>query len=384
MVPDLTVTTSFAQAGPAARVAALLDAQGKLQNRGSLTIAEGWLQGRAVRMALTDRTRSGGAFGVQEAAALQEALERSAEDRTAVVLVLDSAGARLDEGLPSLGAFRRLFAAALKARLADVATVAVVARDCFGGASMLAALCHRRLALNGARFGLSGPAVVEALAGRRELDASDREAVAALFGTLARLRAGAFHGLCEDDAAAVRAALAGALAEAAALPDDLRTQHERLHQRLAAAGAVIPGAPAVWRGFDRGSAVSALDCWQGADALLAIAAPRPIELLLDAPGHAATRLDEALVLSEYMAHLSLCLARHASRGGAVRLILTGEAAGAVYVALAAPAARVVARAAAAVRLLPPGAVASVLGAPAADEDLAQALQAGVIDEVAAA
>jgi enoyl-CoA hydratase/carnithine racemase len=344
-------------------------------------MVEGSLQGRAVRVALTDRAQAGGAFGVQEAAALQAVLESSAADRTAVVLVLDSAGARLDQGLPALGAFRRLFAAALKVRLAGVATVAVVARDCFGGASMLAALCHRRLALYGARFGLSGPAIVEALGGKSELDASDRQAVATLFGASARLRAGVFHLLCEDSAAALRAALASAVAEAAASPD-LRAQHENLRRRLVAAGEAIPDARAGWRGFDHGTSVSALECWQGADALLTIDAPRPVELMLDAPGHAATRLDESLALSEYVTHLSLCLARHASRGGAVRLILTGEAAGAVYVALAAPAGRVVACATAAVRLLQPGAVATVLGVPSADEGLSQALLAGVIDEIA--
>lgn len=381
MVPHLTSTMSFAGARPAARAAALLETQDPIQSYGSLTVAEGRLQGHVVRVALTDRAQAGGAFGVQEAAALQAVLERSERDRIAVVLVLDSGGARLDQGLPALGGFRRLFAAALKARLAGVATVAIVARDCFGGASMLAALCHRRLALHGARFGLSGPAIVEALAGRSELDASDRQAVAALFGASARLRTGVFHVLCEDDAAALRAALVAALADAAALPD-LRVQHERLRQRLVAAGTAISNSRASWRGFDHGAAVSALECWQGADALLTIDAPQAIELTLDTPGHAATRLDESLALSEYVTHLSLCLARHASRGGAVRLLLAGNAAGAVYVALAAPALSVIARRTAAVRVLQPGAVASVLGAPAADEGLTQALQAGVIDEIA--
>ncbi len=383
MVPDLTSAASFTTASPVARAAALLDGQDQAACRtdGGLLIAEGSVRRRQVRLAVTDRARAGGAFGVEEAAALQSLLERSAQDRMALVLVLDSAGARLDQGLSALGAFRRLFGAALKARLAGVPTIAVVAQDCFGGASMLAALCTRRLALRSARFGLSGPGIVEALAGKPELDASDPQAVAMLFGAPARLASGVFHGLCEDAAAALRAALETALADSAAPSPGLHVQHETLRKRLVAAGVAIPRERRAWRGFVNGDAVTARDCWLGADSLLTNGPAARLEIALDSPGQAATRLDESLALSEYVTHVSLCLAQH---DGQVRLTITGEAAGAVYVALAAPAARVIARRTASVRLLPPSAVARVLGTDSADEGLPQALRAGVVDEIVGA
>lgn len=386
MVPDLTSAVSFAAASPVARAAALLDPERPQLRRvaGSLLIAEGAVRRRPVRMALTDRAHAGGALGVEEGAALQAVLERSAQDSVAVVLILDSAGARLDQGLPSLGAFRRLFGAALKVRLAGVPTVAVAARDCFGGASMLAALCNRRVALRGARFGLSGPGIIEALAGKSELDASDPQAVATLFGAPARLGAGVFHAVCEDDACALRAALATALADAAGPGPDLHSQHRKLRERLITAHGAIPRTGETWHGFENRAPVSALDCWLAADAVLAAGGGPLLDIALDSPGQAATYLDESLALSEYVIHLSLCLASRGRHGGRLRLTITGEAAGGIYVALAAPADHVVAHGAATVRLLPPSAVARVLGAPSADGGLSQALQAGVIDEIAGA
>jgi enoyl-CoA hydratase/carnithine racemase len=385
VVRDLTSAASFSSASPAERAAVLLGTNGP-QTRsvaGSLLISEALIDGRPARVALTDRTQAGGAFGVEESAALQAVMERSIADRVAVALVLDSAGARLDQGLPALAAFRCLFAAALKARLAGVPMIAIVARDCFGGASMLAALCGRRLAMGNARFGLSGPGIIEVLAGKVELDASDRRSVAALFGAQARLSIGVFDEICADDSQTLRDAFAAALT-ASALPRlDLRANHDRLRRRLVDAHVAVSNAREPWRGFVNGAAVTARDCWLAAESLLATAVPSDLDISLDSPGQAATRLDESLGLSEYAVHLALCLMRRAAEGGRIRLTITGEAAGAIYVALSAPAVRVFARHAAAVRLLPPGAVARVLGAALPDAQLALALRSGVVDEVLA-
>jgi acetyl-CoA carboxylase beta subunit len=386
VVRDLTAGRRFTNASPSERAAELLDADSAQVRSaaGSLLIAEGSIDGHAVRVALTDRTRSGGALGRQECHALQALLERSLADRAAVVLVLDSAGARLDEGLTALGAFRRLFATALKACLAGVPMLAVIARDCFGGASMVAALCGRRLTTPDARFGLSGPGVIEALGGKSELDASDSRSVAVLFGAWARLRSGVLDELCADDPMALRAAVSAALTGAAGVTLDVAGRHARLRSRLIAAGVVVPGMREKWRGFTRGSAVSALDCWLAAEEVLATDPRTGLDIELDSPGQSATRLDESVGLSEYVTHLALCLAAFGAEGGRVRLTVAGEAAGAIYVALAAPAERVFARRAAAVRVLSRDAVTRVLGTPLPEASLSEALDSGVVDEVLSA
>ena len=85
------------------------------------------------------------------------------------------------------------------------------------------------------------------------------------------------------------------------------------------------------------------------------------------------------MLSEYVAHLALVLTSLRQQGHRLTLQVLGDAAGGIYVALAAPAARVIALPGANVQVLPPAAIARVLRRreePSAVEDC---LRAGVID-----
>lgn len=381
MVRALSNTTRFSALPVAERAEALLD-PGALEaqsSAGSLWLARGRLALRPVLLAVTDRTRAGGALGAAESGALRNLLSQACRDGQAVVLLLESAGAKLDEGLSALGAFRRLFAAALEARLAGVPMAAVITGDCFGGASLLACACAQRFALAGARFGLSGPGIIQALGGVTELDASDRDAVQRLLGVSARHGARLFERICDDNGPALRTALSGLLAARPTI--DLHAEHRRLRERLTKAGVAVHAPGDAWRAFGSGRAVGALECWLAADAVL----DRPAEdlaITLDSPGQATTRLDEAVGLSQYVAHLALCLASFRAGGGRLRLRLGGEAAGAIYVALAAPADRVSASRSTLVRTLPPRAVAEVLRTPAAEESIEAALTAGVVDEIA--
>ena len=71
--------------------------------------------------------------------------------------------------------------------------------DVFGGSSVLACATDRVAFLPGTKLGLSGPKLIEMAHGRGELDASDVEAVAALFGAEARAAGGEIE-LVADDA----------------------------------------------------------------------------------------------------------------------------------------------------------------------------------------
>ena len=95
---------SFSASSPAQRVAALLD-PGSFRGiadeaRGALTAGTGGVGDTAVAIAATDRHIAGGSFGVVESQALSALLQHSRNDGVPVILCLDSAGARLDEGLP--------------------------------------------------------------------------------------------------------------------------------------------------------------------------------------------------------------------------------------------------------------------------------------------
>lgn len=408
----------YSQLTPQQRIEALLDPGDiHLRRVGAMLTAGGVLQGQRVRVAASDPAVVRGAIGVAEARGLEELLRQARVDPKPVLLLLDSAGARVDEGLPALGAFRNLFREALLAKLARVPLTALLGPACFGGASMLACLCDRRVYLPQTRIATSGPSVIEGVSGKQQLDAGDRDAVQALMGAQARVGLHADDTIIEDSPAAMRDAAARAL-DSATPPLDLAAEHARLRDRLHRAGRLRPDAsdsgvdatrlarvlPAAYSPFIAGRAflaqppaqsgkavflgaagapVDALACWQLSDWLLRLADTHrgsPLVLILDADGHAATVADERVLLSDYLVHLSLSIARLTQAGQRTVLWLPGAASGASYVAFAAPVDRVSALPSARISILPPLAVRQILGAePAASASALKWIEAGVAD-----
>ena len=422
-MPGLSLMERFSTISAAARVEAVLDAgsfEPLPEARTTVITGRGRVDGRAVWIAATDPTRARGALGVAEAAALCTWFQTAGRDPQPLLLLLDSAGAKVDEGLAALGAFRRLFRDALLARLAGVPMLAVLGRSCFGGSSMLACVCHTRLYSTETLLAVSGPGVIEALSGRAELDASDPQQVRTLMGAEARSRLGPDELSIEDHGDAFQAAVSAWIHQPALLTPgaDTAQRHERLRQRLQSVGPdpslvsygpsqsdtelLIPSsyqrlsrgpllvgfpppgsAKPAFLGALGGSAIGAQTCWELADELQCVHQSNPaspIVLLLDASGHAATRRDEALMLSAYLAHLSIVTAELVVLGHRIVLWIPGAAAGAVYVAFAAPVQNVSALPSARIRILPEAAVRQIVGASAeeaADPDTL--MQAGVID-----
>ena len=377
------------------------------------------LGGREVTIIATDRSMAGGSFGVVESNSCAELLEESRSAGRPVIMCLDSAGVRLDGGLSALGAFRQLYRSMLDARLGGLPSLALIGRDCFGGASMLAATCAKRVYCQESRLAMSGPAVIQALGGFAELDATDYDAVTALMGGAARVKLLDSDRLCDDLPDAYLGAARAWVAECgqSALPD-LQRWHTRLGTRLLAQG-VAPAAPAdaaeelpgvlreiiphsvkvhkmdgvligrsdqsstnAFFGFIDGNAVGALAIWTLAGECLALArkpGEAAVTVFLDAPGQATTLRDERLMISEYVAHLSLVLSSLRVRGHRVTLQIFGDAGGGIYLALAASVGRVVALPGASVRLLPPAAMALVLRRNTEPGSVDECMSAGVID-----
>ena len=408
----------FSELSPEQRVAALLDGSVMQPRRaGAMLTASGVLRGRRVYVAATDPAIARGAIGAADADALASLLRSAREQAGPVLLLLDSAGARVDEGLVALGAFRRLFREALQTKLARVPLLALLGPICFGGASLLACLCDRRVYLPQTRMAASGPAVIQGASGKEQLDAADRDAVHALMGAQTRARLHPEDAIGDDAAEAMREAAADNVErEPPALA--LAEAHARLGQRLAAA-ALLPEAlhapdaaplerllpkgyvPAIaGRTFlaqppERsgkavflgtiGAPVTAAACWQLAGWLLSLSRTHPtspLVLVLDAEAHAATVEDERVLLSDYLVHVSLCVAAIAQTAPRTVLWLPGAASGASYAAFAAPVDRVIALPSARIAILPPAAVRQILGDEASVAASAQDwVETGVADAV---
>ena len=413
-------TMSYSNASLDVRIEALLDVGtrsefGPSDASSAVRAARGSIAGRPVWIAGTDASRSRGAIGVAEASLLCDVFVAARAETAPLCLLVDSGGAKVDEGLAALGAFRRLFREALLTRLAGVPMFALLGRSCFGGASMLATLCNSRIYSERTLLGASGPAVIQALAGREHLDAGDATAVQALMGGEARAALGGDEILCADELQAFRNHAQQLTSMTTPHPVNIRAQHERLAQRLGAesatprsdeaigrmrqlapsgyrctargdvvrAAAADPHGGTAFIGVLSGESIGAATSWMLADELIDLHVTRPgtpVILLLDATGQSATRRDEQLLLSAYITHFALTAAWVAARNHRILLWIPGQAAGAVYVAFAAPAESVSALPSAQLRILPHAAAAQIVrNAPAQSNDADTWIRTGVVD-----
>lgn len=365
------------------------------ERAGNLTTGRGTLDGRAVRVALVESRFASGALGAVEADRLVALLKVVALERAPLVLYLDSAGAKVSEGLAALGAFRALFRAGLDAALSGAAIAAVLGRNCYGGSSMLAHLASQRLFSPGTQLAMSGPAILASASGMSPLDESFRAIAQASLSPAARVKAsGANHSWLagEDPGGWLREALAPRGDSASGLrlrhqalelridkrpPDGpwekvQRRELERIYdgghearesQGLLEGRGVREGAPEAILGVVGKQPLGAARAWRFAEHAwrLADQPPERLEVFLDCATHAARLEDERVVLSEFIVDMSLALACLARSGTRVGLTITGQAGGGVYVALAAPVHRVASVYGADIQVLPGAAVAAILG-----------------------
>jgi malonate decarboxylase beta subunit len=322
--------------------------------------------GRRVLVAAQDERFLRGAVGANHGRALASLLARARDERpAAVVLAMASGGVRLHEANAAELALARALRALVDARAAGVPVLAIAAGDVFGGASVLAAACDRLALLPGVRYGLSGPAVIEAARGRGEIAADDASAVQGVFGAAARARDG-IADLVDDDAPALRAWID--VASRSVMPFEPRVRE--LHARLAArVGYASGGAP--WVSVEGGAAVlRAAGATLGAQDVLAIDAEllasldagglASLTIVEDSLGHEPSRAAEQAGLSQFLAHHACVLGLLRSRGVQIEGRLVGVGHSAAFFANALQADRVAALPSARVVAMDPPAMARVL------------------------
>jgi hypothetical protein len=380
---------------------------------GNLTLGRGMIDGRPLCIALVENRIASGSLGAKECAALEKLLRIVAFEKTPLILFLDSAGARLSEGLPALGAFRTMFSAALATAMSGASMISVLGNNCFGGASMLAHLACVRIFSPDTVLAMSGPSILAQAAGTSALDEMFRAMADSAIGAQARAKASERNRMCgnvNELGLLLRVALSEVSNEEAPA-----LRHGRLKERLGKAADVFQGELLLRRDLDKlfleqycvyelhgvvkgeahydevehdvlgfigGKPLRAARAWQLADLAWQLAAgssSRPVMLLLDCDTHATSLDDEKLLLSEFLADLSLAFAALRERG--LRTTVLRKAGGGVYVAFAAPADKVALLYGGEIQLLPGSAIASILGENVATKtEFGDYRKAGVADE----
>ncbi len=331
--------------------------------------------GTQVEVAAQDPRFLRGSVGERHGGKIVAAITRARAARCPLLLFAASGGVRLHEANAGEIALARALRALVDARADGIVTLAVGIADVFGGMSVVAAACNGLALTPRARFGLSGPRVIESVRGRGEMDAGDRVAVDALFGAAARIAAGIADGV-DDDVDAQRAWIARQQARSWSFAADLRDGQARLRSAVGEghvpAMVAVEGDRAVLHAFRREVDARVLN---GVDAQL-VALPRNVRELLiveDSRGHEVSAGAERAGLSRHLAHHALVLGLLRSRGVRIVGVIDGVGHSAAFFANALQADALFALPASRIIAMEPQALARIIGIDASA--LAQAIDA---------
>jgi len=258
---------SFVELGARARARALLDAgtfrelagpfdgltspwlerQGVVpQGDDGVIVARGTIGGHPAVVLAIEGAFQGGSLGEVGGAKIAGALELAAEDNrqgipVRAVILFETGGVRLQEANLGLAAIAEIHAAIVDLRRYQP-VIGVIAGQvgCFGGMSIAAGLCSALVVTREARLGLNGPAVIEQEAGIAEYDSRDRPFIWGFTGGEQRLATGLADRYVDDDSAAIRATVAGLVAQ----PPSAEHRSDRYDDYLRRLAAYDPAAQA--------------------------------------------------------------------------------------------------------------------------------------------
>jgi len=200
-------------------------------------IGTGLLGGNKVLIAAQEDGFMGGSVGEVHGAKITGLLQRALASRPqGVLLLLDSGGVRLHEANAGLIAVAHILRGILQLRHAGIPCIALIGgtNGCFGGMGIVARCCDTVIMSEEGRLGLSGPEVIETVAGVEEFDARDRALVWRTVGGKQRYLLGEAQRLVPDDIAAFRAAALEALTLSSSFDlSALEAEHVVLENRLA-------------------------------------------------------------------------------------------------------------------------------------------------------
>ena len=201
-------------------------------------IGEGRINSVYVHVIAQEGQFMGGSVGEIHGAKIVGLLKRAARDKPAAVLFLaDSGGVRLHEANAGLIAISEIMRAVLDARVAGVRVFALIGGSCgaFGGIGIVSRLCSAIIISEEGRLGLSGPEVIETVAGVEEFDSKDRALVWRVTGGKHRYLMGDCEMLVEDNVASFREGVMHLLARWREPEQSLelyRAEQQRLAARL--------------------------------------------------------------------------------------------------------------------------------------------------------
>ena len=193
-----------------------------------MIVGRGTLQGKPVFVAAQEGRFMGGAFGEVHGAKLVGLLRAAATAKPSAVLILfDTGGVRLQEANAGELAIAEIMRAMLDARAAGVPVIGLIGgrAGCYGGGGLISGCCSGLVVSEQGRISVSGPEVIETNKGVEEFDSRDRALVWRTMGGKNRRLLGVADAFADDDVDSFRAATLALLTEPP--PFDLATLKAR-------------------------------------------------------------------------------------------------------------------------------------------------------------
>jgi len=218
-----------------------------------VVVGRGLLAGNKVFVAAQEGWFLGGAFGEVHGAKvlglLRAATERVREGGpTAVLLLLETGGVRLQEANAGELAISEIINAIIKARLAGITVLALIGgrAGAFGGGSIITACCSRIGISEHGRISVSGPEVIETNKGVEEFDSKDRALVWRVTGGRTRFLMGGADAYLKPHIGDFRTAAISLIADPPAFSlEMLEAEQKRLADRIRVYGVCRDG-PEIW------------------------------------------------------------------------------------------------------------------------------------------
>ncbi|MEU8421978.1 acetyl-CoA carboxylase carboxyltransferase subunit alpha [Micromonospora sp. NPDC048835] len=133
----------------------------------AVVCATATIGGHPAALAVMDFRFLGGSLGCAVGELITRAAERALDDRTPLILITASGGARMQEGVLSLMQMATVSQAIAALREAGLLTVSILTDPTYGGvAASFATNTDLVLAESGARMGFAGPRVIRQITGR--------------------------------------------------------------------------------------------------------------------------------------------------------------------------------------------------------------------------
>ncbi|MCW8408258.1 biotin-independent malonate decarboxylase subunit beta [Legionella sp. PATHC035] len=179
-----------------------------------IVIGSALLHKNKVLVAAQQKDFMGGAVGEIHGAKLTGLFQAAiATETKAVILLIDSGGVRLHEANAGEIAISETIRSIFEARLHGITTIGVICgrNGAFGGMGIISGCLDYLITNETGRIGVSGPEVIQAVAGVNAFNSQDRALVWRVYGGKTRYLQDIAHSYVGSDVAAIRAQLLAAL-----------------------------------------------------------------------------------------------------------------------------------------------------------------------------